>query len=125
MEPKFTTQNADKHKLKYASVSSKRQISIPKEFYDNLGIKDEVTMELLNNRIVIKPVKGHSDDFSEEILSDLIQEGYDKSEILQEFKKRKKLIRPSINRLVEETLEEKSYTSLDEMLDDTDDEEDE
>lgn len=105
MVSKFTTQNADKRKLKYASVSSKRQISIPKEFYDSLGIKDEVTMELLNNRIVIKPVKDHSDDYSEEILSDLLQEGYDKSEILEEFKRRKKKIRPSINRLIEETLE--------------------
>lgn len=105
MVSKFTTQNADKRKLKYASVSSKRQISIPKEFYDSLGIKDEVTMELLNNRIVIKPVKDHSDDYSEEILSDLLQEGYDKSKILEEFKRRKKKIRPSINRLIEETLE--------------------
>ena len=121
MVSKFTTQNADKRKLKYASVSLKRQISIPKEFYDSLGIKDEVTMELLNNRIVIKPVKDHSDDYSEEILSGLPQEGYDKSEILEEFKRRKKKIRPSINRLIEETLEKKSYASLDEMLDDEED----
>lgn len=122
MESKFTVKNPGRHGLKYASVSSKRQISIPKAFYDKLGIQDEVTMELKNDRIVIKPVKDHSEDFSEEILSDLIQEGYDKSEILEEFKKRKKKIRPAINRIAEETLEEKSYASLDEMLDDEEDE---
>lgn len=45
--------------------------------FDELGIDNEVTIELENNKIIIKPVKENTDDFSEEILSDLIDEGYD------------------------------------------------
>lgn len=121
MATKSVNEKAEKHKVKYASVSSKRQITIPKEFYDALGIEAEVTLELMNNKIVIKPVKENTDDFSEEILSDLISEGYEGNELMEEFKNRKKMIKPAINRIVEETLKQKSYQSLDEMLDDEED----
>ena len=76
--------------------------------------------ENVKELIKYRYAKENTDDFSEEILSDLIQEGYEDLEMLEEFKRRKKLIRSSVNRLIEEAQNQKSYESMDEMFDDKD-----
>ena len=43
-------------------------------------------------------------DFSEDILSDIIAEGYDKDEILVEFKNRKSKMHVSFRNIVKDTL---------------------
>ena len=111
-------------KIKRVSVSSKRQVSIPKEFYDELKIGSDVTMELVNNRLIIKPVGNTYEDFSEEILSDLINEGYSGNELIDQFKKRKSLIKPALNSMIAETKTEE-YTTVDELFaDDKEDKDD-
>ncbi|WP_245799751.1 AbrB/MazE/SpoVT family DNA-binding domain-containing protein [Virgibacillus proomii] len=86
---------------KRISVSEKRQITIPKRFFEKLGIKESLICELRDDEIVLRPVPT-DDDFSEQILKDLIQEGYDGEFLLTEFKKRKAQIRPAIETLIEE-----------------------
>ncbi len=92
----------DKPKRKRISVSSKRQINIPKEFYDTLHIGTEMIAELHGNSIVLKPVKENNVDFSEEILADIIAEGYTGENILKEFHFRKAQIPAVIDELIEE-----------------------
>lgn len=42
--------------VKRVTVTSKRQISIPKAFAEELDIQNEVIMELTGNKIILKPV---------------------------------------------------------------------
>lgn len=102
-------------KAKRVSVSSKRQISIPKEFFDELEIEKEIIMELRGNQLVIKPIHEADDDFSSDILKDLIEEGYGGEELLREFKHRKSQLRPALNQLVNETMKTGSKT-VDELF---------
>lgn len=44
------------------------------------------------------------------------------NELMIEFRKRKKMIKPAVDQMVEESLGQKSYDSIYEMLDDEEDE---
>ncbi len=90
-------------KMKRISVSSKRQISIPKEFHEMLNIGEEVTIELHGDHLVVKPIRENFDDFSERILEDLVVEGYSGEDLLQEFKNRKEQIGNAVNSLISDT----------------------
>ena len=92
----------DRHKRKRIAVSSKRQISIPKEFFDSLEIGSEVMIELDGNCMIISPISESSDDFSEFILKDLIAEGYEGEELITEFSNRKSQIKPALSRMIVE-----------------------
>lgn len=52
--------------VKRVTVTSKRQVSIPKTFAEELGIQGEVIMELSGNKIILKPVGDQFEDFSED-----------------------------------------------------------
>lgn len=92
-----------KVKSKKISVSVKRQITIPIEYYNALNIGDEVECMMVDDSIVIKPVKENSlDEYSEFILKDIIEEGYKKEEILEEFKKRRNELKHAAKKMVEE-----------------------
>jgi len=89
--------------IKRIRVSDKRQITIPKNFYEKLNLGEEVECIFDKDRgeIIIRPhVK--DDDFSEYILADLIEQGYAGDALLSEFKRMKKKIRPAIERMIEE-----------------------
>lgn len=92
-----------KVKPKKISVSVKRQITIPIEYYNALNIGDEVECMMVDNSIVIRPVKDNSlDEYSEFILKDIIEEGYKKEEILEEFKKRRNELKYAAKEMVKE-----------------------
>ncbi|SIS64511.1 AbrB/MazE/SpoVT family DNA-binding domain-containing protein [Salimicrobium flavidum] len=92
-------------KSRRIAISNKRQITVPKEFYDYLEMGTEANIELEGNKIVITPVRENSDDFSEFILKDLIDEGYGGDELLQEFNRRKNNIRPAVEAWVKDAHE--------------------
>ena len=95
---------------KRIAVSGKRQISIPKSFDEFLGIENEVTIELYGNRMIIKPVRDGFEDFSQEILSDLVDEGFTGKELKEEFKRRSERVQPAIRRMIDDALQGESYT---------------
>lgn len=101
---------------KRVAVSSKRQISIPKEYFDLLNIGNEVMLELYGNQIIIRPVRQGFDDFSEEILEDLIEEGYSGEKLMSEFKNRKAQLGGAVQSLIEETRESGVRTTIDELF---------
>jgi len=111
-----------KMKKKRISVSQKRQITIPLEYYKALNIGEEVECFMSNKCIVIKPImQFDNEEFSECILKDLIEEGYEGEQLLIEFRKRKGQIRPAIEKMLEEAdrVAENSeeYTVLEDLFD--------
>ena len=90
-------------KPKRKSVSNKRQITIPLEYYKALKIENEVECILKDNSIIIRPVIDTSqDNFADFILEDLIKEGYEGKKLLEEFKKRKNKIKAAIKEVENE-----------------------
>jgi bifunctional DNA-binding transcriptional regulator/antitoxin component of YhaV-PrlF toxin-antitoxin module len=93
----------DKMKSKLISISDKRQITIPKEYYDKLGLgkKAKCFYDEKSGAILICPISDN-DDLSEFILADLISEGYTGQSLYDEFVRRKNGIRPAVERLIAE-----------------------
>lgn len=87
---------------KRISVSQKRQITIPIEFFNSIGIDKEVDCYLHNNAIVIRPVHENIGEFDEQILADLISQGFSGHELLAKFKKARQNIGPAVESLLKE-----------------------
>jgi bifunctional DNA-binding transcriptional regulator/antitoxin component of YhaV-PrlF toxin-antitoxin module len=106
-------------KVRRVSISKKRQMTIPKEFYDSLGMGDEAIVEFVGNALIVKPVKEDYGDFSSEILADLIREGYSGEKLLQEFNARKAQIRPAVESMLKDAERNAEYVaSVDELFED-------
>lgn len=88
--------------MKRINVSEKRQMTIPKQFYETLGMGNEIICELRENEIVLRDAR-EVDDFSEEILKDLVVQGFEGQELVREFQKRKRQIRPAVEKLITES----------------------
>lgn len=88
---------------KTISISGKRQITIPQKFFETLGFDKEAECVLQNNTIVIRPIKENAGgEFAEQILADLIAQGYSGNELLSQFKKTQKKVRPAVEKMLEE-----------------------
>lgn len=71
---------------KKVKVSKQRQMTIPKVYFDALQIEEEVTVELVEGGLLIKPVHKVPDDFAEQLLASLIDKGLSGQELLEKFK---------------------------------------
>lgn len=89
---------------KRISVSQKRQITIPIDFFNAIGVGAEVECYLRDNALVIRPVREESGAFDEEILADLISQGFAGNELLVKFKETRRQIRPAVERLLDEAV---------------------
>jgi bifunctional DNA-binding transcriptional regulator/antitoxin component of YhaV-PrlF toxin-antitoxin module len=105
-ERKMTTkskQNKVTIQKKIISVSRKRQITIPLEFCKKVGIGQDIECYTVNNSIILRPITEQSSiEFAEQILADLLSQGYSGDELLTQFRIKSKQIRPSIEKLLEE-----------------------
>lgn len=79
-------------KSKTIKVSAQRHLVIPKEYYDTLGIGKEVTIELHEGHLVIKPIVKVSEDFAENLLEELIAAGFSGEELVAKFKEVKQMV---------------------------------
>jgi hypothetical protein len=86
---------------KRISVSQKRQITIPIEFFNSIGIDKEVDCYVQNNAIIIRSVHEGVGEFDEQILADLISQGLSGQELLARFKDARNQIRPAVENLLE------------------------
>ena len=87
---------------KRVSISSKRQITIPQAFFNALGFENEAECIYRNNELIIRPVRtDNSGAFAEQILTDLIKEGYSGEEMLTEFRTRQAQVRPAVHKMLE------------------------
>lgn len=82
-------------------ISEKRQLTIPQKFFEALGFSSEAECILRGNEIVIRPVKEQSGgEFAEQILADLIKQGFTGEKLLKEFKKTQKKVRPAVEAML-------------------------
>lgn len=82
-------------------ISEKRQLTIPQKFYEALGFSTEAECILRGNEIILRPVKEQSGgEFAEEILADLIEQGLSGDQLLDEFKKAQKKVRPAVEAML-------------------------
>ena len=87
-------------------ISGKRQITIPQKYFETLGFGKEAECILQNNMILIKPVRENtSGEFAEEILADLITQGYEGELLLKKFKEEQKKVRPAVEKMLEKATE--------------------
>lgn len=86
---------------KILSISSKRQITIPQKFYQALGFGSEAECVVRGDELVIRHVKAApGGEFAEQILAELIAEGWSGDELLLRFKERQAQIRPAVETLL-------------------------
>lgn len=106
---------------KIIRVSKKRQITIPIQFYEHLGLKNEVECSLEDDAIVIRPIqKKPTTDFSIEILKDLINKGFSGDELIKQFEKQSINTKMALIKILEEAdaiaAGEKKSTTFDEIF---------
>lgn len=87
---------------KRIKISSKRQITIPQQFFDSLGFADEAECSLKDGALIIRPVRQNGGEFAEQILADLLAQGYQGDELLAKFKEAQSKVRPAVERMIQE-----------------------
>lgn len=88
---------------KKVSISPKRQITIPQKFFSALGFDTEAECIMRGNELVLRPVKTDSTGaFAEQILRDLIAQGYSGEELLKRFVQEQKKVRPAVENMLQE-----------------------
>lgn len=106
---------------KIISVSVKRQVTIPQKYFETLGFNNEAECILQEGGVLIRPIRDtNSGEFSEQILADLISQGFSGQELLERFKGQIKKVRPAVKLLIAEAdalaKSGEGKISLDEML---------
>mgnify|MGYP000422647187 FL=1 len=82
-------------------ISEKRQLTIPQKFFEALGFSTEAECILRGNEIVLRPVKEQGGgEFAEQILADLIAQGFSGDQLLTEFKKMQRKVRPAVEAML-------------------------
>jgi bifunctional DNA-binding transcriptional regulator/antitoxin component of YhaV-PrlF toxin-antitoxin module len=84
---------------KIISVSRKRQITIPLQFYKHLDLGSEVECLLEDGKIIIQPLHRGPSEFSVEILKDLVSQGYSGNELIKQFETQTKDIKKAVANL--------------------------
>ena len=87
---------------KIINVTGKRQITIPLRFYEKLRFGKEVECFLADNAIVLRPLSTNENNFTMEILKDLVSQGYSGDKLLEKFAEQQANIKKAINILIDE-----------------------
>lgn len=98
--------------VKRLSISAKRQITIPQKFFTMLGFDTDAECTVRGNELIIRPARTNTGgDFAEQILADLIAQGYSGNDLLEHFKKVQRQIRPSVDGMLAEAKQAASSKS--------------
>jgi len=122
-----TMSNLNEKPIRRVKVSKQRQVNIPKDFYDALNLTDEAIIEFNGKELIIRPAEYEVVDFSEDILRDLVSQGYSGQELVNNFSRIKAEVPRALERMKEEALRNPVITGslgdfLDEVGDDGEDE---
>ncbi len=101
-------------------ISTKRQITIPSKYFDALGLSDELECIYAKDMLILTPVKDRGLSFAEEIIADLIEQGYSGPELLAEFKRISHQIRPAVEKMIAEA-DHLAKEAMNNYIDHTDD----
>ncbi len=90
-------------------ITSKRQLTIPKDFYEKLNLGKDVEIILEKDGLKIKKlrkIEESFDDYSDLVLQSVLEDGFtDKEEILSEFRARMNLMPLAVQKLLSEARE--------------------
>lgn len=100
--PVAEARSENRMERKVISISTKRQVTIPQKFFETLGFDNEAECVLKDGGIFIRPIHSAANAFAEEILADLIAQGYSGGELLAQFKLQSKRVRPAVEAMVAE-----------------------
>ncbi|MDE6687814.1 MAG: AbrB/MazE/SpoVT family DNA-binding domain-containing protein [Lachnospiraceae bacterium] len=119
--PTTMTKGSVPMEMKKVSISAKRQITIPQKFFTMLGFDTEAECMVRGNELVIRPAKTNTGgEFAEQILADLIGQGYSGNELLQQFKQAQSQVRPAVEEMIGEAervaASESEYESYDDVF---------
>ena len=93
----------DRVDRKIISISGKRQITIPLKFFEQLNLGVEVECFVDKNSLIIRPIRENlGGEFAEQILADLIKQGYSGEQLLEKFRAVNVKVRPAIETMIEE-----------------------
>ncbi len=99
-----------KKESRIGKITSKRQLTIPKDFYDKLNLGNDVEIILEHDGLKIKKLRKLEktfDDYSDLVLRSILEEGFeDKEEILKEFRLRMNLMPVAVQRLLSDVREQ-------------------
>jgi len=87
---------------KIINVTGKRQVTIPLKFYERLRLGKEVECFLTDESIVIRPLSTSNDNFTMEILKDLVSQGYSGDELIEKFSEQRDNIQKALGTLINE-----------------------
>ena len=87
---------------KIINVTGKRQITIPLRFYEKLGFGKEIECSLTDDGVVLRPLSSADDNFTMEILKDLVSQGYNGNELLEKFAEQRANIKNAIKIMINE-----------------------
>lgn len=97
---------------KRVKISSKRQISIPKDFFEAMHFNNEAIIEFTGTALIIRQVPNDAVDFSSEILKELVGErGLSGNELLLEFNRIKQGLPSAVEKLTATAMEEPTVSS--------------
>lgn len=89
-------------------ITSKRQLTIPKDFYEKLELSHDVEIIMEKNSLIVKPFVKRNDlpnDYSDLVLETVLKEGFtDSAQILSEFRARMSLLPQAARSLVADTI---------------------
>ena len=101
MQAEAVSRDGKPTESKRVSISSKRQITIPQKYFTKLGFTNEAECIFSGDELIIRPVKMASNgEFAEQILADLIAQGYSGDELLSRFKETQKKVRPAVRAIL-------------------------
>ena len=83
-------------------ISTKRQITIPSKYFEAMGLSTEIDCIYANGMLILTPTKNEGAAFAEEILSDLVARGYSGQNLIREFQRINRQIRPAVEKLIKE-----------------------
>ena len=88
---------------KTVRISQKRQFTIPTKYFESLGFADEAECIVRGNELIIRPVKRASGgEFAEQILADLISQGYEGEALLAAFREQQIKVKKAIGAMLDE-----------------------
>lgn len=98
-------------KEKIITITSKGQISIPKEIRQKLNLKDGAKLKVVvdGEEIILKPVT-FADEFEDLILADLVKEGYEGKSLEMKLMERKETVEYSFEKLIKERTKEETIS---------------
>lgn len=89
---------------KIVKISSKRQITIPKKFFEALQFTDKAECVIRGNELIIRPADSKKGgEFADQIFEELIAKGLSGEELLKEFKKKQAKVRPVVEAMIVES----------------------